>query len=99
MAPITDDLADAAHRINERLREAGIRSSVDDRSETLNYRVRDAELMKVPYMAVVGKREVEQGTVAVRVRGTGKKQEVMSVDAFVDRVRLQIRERALSPAG
>ncbi|MCH7775388.1 MAG: threonine--tRNA ligase [Gemmatimonadetes bacterium] len=97
--PITDDLASAASDIHGRLRTVGIRSSVDDRSETLNYRVRDGEIMKVPYMAVVGKREVENGTVAVRVRGTGKKQEIMPVDAFVERVLNQIRERSLSPAG
>jgi len=97
--PITDDLASAASDIHGRLRADGIRSSVDDRSETLNYRVRDGEIMKVPYMAVVGKREVENGTVAVRVRGTGKKQEIMPVDAFVERVLKQIRERSLSPAG
>jgi len=97
--PITDDLASAASDIHGRLRTVGIRSSVDDRSETLNYRVRDGEIMKVPYMAVVGKREVENGTVAVRVRGTGKKQEIMPVDAFVECVLRQIRERSLSPAG
>ena len=97
--PITDDLASAASDIHGRLRAVGIRSSVDDRSETLNYRVRDGEIMKVPYMAVVGKREVENGTVAVRVRGTGKKQEIMPVDAFVERVLRQIRERSLSPTG
>ena len=97
--PITDDLASAASDIHGRLRTVGIRSSVDDRSETLNYRVRDGEIMKVPYMAVVGKREVENGTVAVRVRGTGKKQEIMPVDAFVERVLRQIRERSLSPTG
>jgi threonyl-tRNA synthetase len=73
-----------------------VRSSVDDRSETLNYRVRDAELMKVPYMAVVGKREVEQGTVAVRVRGAGKKQTVMPVAEFEERVLGLIKERSLT---
>jgi threonyl-tRNA synthetase len=97
--PITDDLAAAAGTVHDRLRAAGIRSSVDDRSETLNYRVRDAEIMKVPYMAVVGKREVENGTVAVRIRGAGKKQEIMPVEAFADRVLEQIRQRALSPVG
>ncbi len=97
--PITNELTPDAEKVHERLRAAGIRSSVDDRSETLNYRVRDGEIMKVPYMAVVGKREVEDGTVAVRVRGTGKKQEIMPVDGFVERVVTQIREHSLSPAG
>ena len=97
--PITDALDDAAASINKQLRGAGIRSSLDDRSETLNYRIRDGEIMKVPFMAIVGKREAENGTVAVRVRGAGKKQEVMPVAAFLERVRQQIRERSISPTG
>ena len=97
--PITDAIDEAAAKIDKQLREAGIRSSLDDRSETLNYRIRDGEIMKVPFMAIVGKREAENGTVALRVRGTGKKQEVMPVEAFLDRVLQQIRERSLSPTG
>jgi len=93
--PITDEQGDAAQRLRERFRSAGIRASVDDRSETLNYRIRDAEMMKVPFMAVVGKREVEQGTVAIRARGAGKKQEILSVDEFEGRVRELIASRAL----
>ncbi|MDH3458056.1 MAG: threonine--tRNA ligase [Gemmatimonadota bacterium] len=96
--PITDDQAAAARLVGDRLRRATIRVSVDDRSETLNYRIREAEVMKVPFMAVVGKREVEQGTVAVRARGAGKKQEVVSVDEFVERVRELIASRALELA-
>ncbi len=94
--PISEDQAEAAHTISQRLKTSAVRSSVDDRSETLNYRVRDAELMKVPYMAVVGKREVEQGTVAVRVRGVGKKQTVMPVAEFEERVLGLIKERSLT---
>ncbi|UCD25181.1 MAG: threonine--tRNA ligase, partial [Gemmatimonadota bacterium] len=80
--PISEDQAAAAHEIAKRLKTSSVRATVDDRNETLNYRVRDAELMKVPYMAVIGKREVEQGTVALRVRGAGKKQTVMPVEEF-----------------
>ena len=68
---------------------------MDDRSETLNYRVREAELQKVPYMAVVGAREAEAGTVAVRVRGAGRKQEVLARDEFAARVLEQVRTRTL----
>jgi threonyl-tRNA synthetase len=93
--PITDDQADAAQAIGRQYHDAGIRVTVDDRSETLNYRIRDAETMKVPFMAVVGKREVDQGTVAVRVRGAGKKQEVVAVAEFQERVGDLIRRRAL----
>jgi len=62
---------------------------------TLNYRIREGEVGKVPYMAVVGQREAEAGTVAVRNRGAGNKQEVMPVDDFVARVTEKIRTRAL----
>jgi threonyl-tRNA synthetase len=95
IVPITDDQAEPARAIAGRFAASGIRVDVDDRSETLNYRIRDAEMAKVPFMAVVGKREVEQGTVAVRVRGAGKKQEVMSVDAFEARLTELIRARSL----
>ena len=88
--PISDDARDAAARVAERLRAAGLRARLDDRAETLNYRIRDGELMKVPYMAVIGKREAEAGTVAVRMRGAGKKQTIVPVDAFVAGV---VRER------
>ena len=94
--PIAEDQAEAAAAVGARLRAAGIRSSVDDRNDTLNYRIRDGEVMKVPYLAVVGKREVEDGTVAVRVRGAKRKQEVMPIDAFVERVEQKIRTRALA---
>ncbi len=97
--PITDEQAAAAAVLRKQFRDAGIRAGLDDRNETLNYRVRDGELMKVPYMAVVGKREVADGTVAVRVRGAGKKQEVMPVEAFLTRLRDEIAGRALNPAG
>ncbi len=94
--PIAEDQGEQAAAVHARLRAAGIRSSVDDRNDTLNYRIRDGEVMKVPYLAVVGKREVEDGTVAVRVRGAKKKQEVMPVEAFIERVQEKIRTRALS---
>ncbi|MBI4502623.1 MAG: threonine--tRNA ligase [Gemmatimonadetes bacterium] len=92
---ITDAQGPAAKAIHERLRAAGVRSHMDERNETLNYRIRDAELQKVPYMAVVGQREVDQGTVAVRTRGAGNKQEIISVDAFLERLKREIASRSL----
>ena len=68
-----------ARRRRRLLRAAGIRAHLDDRNETLNYRIREGEVAKVPYMAVVGQREAESGSLALRVRGAGKKQEVMPV--------------------
>ncbi|MFI5245069.1 MAG: threonine--tRNA ligase [Gemmatimonadales bacterium] len=93
--PIADDLAPHAAAVTAALRAAGIRAHLDDRSETLNYRIREAETMKVPYMAVIGKREAEANTLAVRERGAGKKQEVVALDAFVARVTNEIRTRTL----
>src|SRR5213593_1541588 len=67
--PIADTQLPAARAVHARLVAAGIRSAVDDRNETLNYKIRDGEVHKVPYMGVVGQREADAGTVAVRVRG------------------------------
>ncbi len=96
--PVAGELAEAAGELRDRLAAAGIRVHCDDRSATLNYRIRDGELLKVPYMAVLGHREAEQGTVALRVRGTGKKQEIIAVDAFIARVTEEIRTRAQVPS-
>jgi threonyl-tRNA synthetase len=96
--PIADDLAPHAAAVTAKLRAAGIRAHLDDRSETLNYRIREAETMKVPYMAVIGKREAEANTLAVRERGAGKKQEVIALDDFVARLTQEIRSRALPAA-
>lgn len=93
--PISDDLAPDAARVVKRMRARGIRAHLDDRSDTLNYRIRDAEMMKVPYMGVVGRREAEAGTLAVRERGMGKKQEIVAIDEFIDRVVAEITSRKL----
>jgi threonyl-tRNA synthetase len=95
--PISDAQADAAHAVARRLKGAGLRVHVDDRTETLNYRIREGEIQKVPYMAVVGQREAESDAIALRVRGAGKKQEVMGVDRFLAQVMEQVRSRALAP--
>jgi threonyl-tRNA synthetase len=96
--PISDEVLGYAREVTAKLRAAGIRAVCDDRSDTLNYRIRDGEIMKVPYMAVLGKREAEAGQVAIRVRGAGKKQEVVSVEAFTARLVDEIKTRALTPA-
>jgi len=94
---IADAQIDAARTIHEALRRAGLRSHLDERSETLNYKIRDAETHKVPYMAVVGQREAGAGTVAVRARGEGKKQVVLPLQEFVARLQDEVRTRALNP--
>ncbi|MDO8665368.1 MAG: threonine--tRNA ligase [Gemmatimonadales bacterium] len=95
--PIGDTQNEAARRFHESLRAAGVRSHLDARSETLNYKVRDGEIAKVPYLAVIGAREAEAGTVAVRIRGAGKKQDVMPQEAFLARLKEQIAGRERVP--
>jgi threonyl-tRNA synthetase len=95
--PISDAQADAARRLAGRLKTAGLRAHVDDRNETLNYRIREGEVQKIPYMAVVGQREAESDSLALRVRGVGKKQEVMTVEAFLARIGEEVRTRAMVP--
>jgi len=95
--PISDAQIGAAGRLTERLQAAGIRAHLDERSETLNYRIREGEVGKAPYMAIVGQREAESDSLALRVRGAGKKQEVMPVDAFLARIVEEVRTRALVP--
>jgi threonyl-tRNA synthetase len=95
--PITDDYREYAEKVAKQLHDANIRVHLDSRAETLKYRVAEGARMKVPYMLVVGKREAEQGTVAVNVRGAGKEQKPNSVplDEFVRRVVGENRSRTL----
>ena len=93
--PITDLHRDGAADIVERLEAEGWTAELDDRNDTLSYRIREAELQKVPYVLVVGDRELEAGTVAVRARGAEKKQQVVPVDEFVERAREVIDGRKL----
>ncbi len=93
--PIADAQNAAAAALHRTLRAAGIRSHLDDRNQTLNYKIRDGETLKVPYLAVIGGREAEAGTVAVRTRGTGSKQDIIPQAAFVERLQARIRTRSL----
>ncbi|HEY8195784.1 MAG TPA: threonine--tRNA ligase [Gemmatimonadales bacterium] len=95
--PISDAQADAARKLAARLKQAGFRVHVDDSSETLNYRIRAGEVLKVPYMAVIGQREADSDSLALRVRGAGKKQEVMTVSAFLERLGDEVRTRKMIP--
>ncbi len=95
--PITDDHVEGAREVAGRLEEAGLRVEVDDRSDTLSYRIRDGELQKVPYLLVVGDRELEAGTVAVRRRGADEKQDVVPVEAFAEAAVREVEERSLAP--
>jgi threonyl-tRNA synthetase len=95
--PISEEQRAGAEQVTRRLRAAGIRAHLDAGHETLNYRIREGEVQKVPYMGIIGQREVDGDTIAVRVRGAGNKQEIIPVEAFLARVRGEITARALVP--
>ena len=91
--PINDACAAACHEAAKRLRAAGIRAVVDDRSEKLGYKIREAEVHKVPYMLVVGKKELESGGFALRTYQDGDRG-VVSYDALEAEMLEKIRTRA-----
>ena len=90
--PITDRCHDYAEKVVERLSDAGIRVEGDYRSEKLGYKIRDAQMQKIPYMLVVGDKEAESGSVAVRTRAGGD-EGVMSVDDFMAKCLKEIAEK------
>jgi len=92
--PVGEQWNESAREFAQDLEQAGIRSSLEAR-DTLGYRIRDAETLKIPYMGVIGEREATNGTVAVRRRGMGKKQEVMDRGSFIDRVSDEIQSKSL----
>ena len=92
--PITDRTMDASHAIAEQLQKAGIRVEVDDRNEKLGYKIREAQMMKVPYMLVIGDRDVENGVVSVRSRNRGDLG-AMTLEQFQAMVQKEIDEKAM----
>jgi len=92
--PVGQQWEASAAELTDALVAAGVRATVESR-ETLGYRIREAETLKIPYMGVVGEREAGDGTVAVRKRGGGKKQDVMAREAFIALVSEEIRTKAL----
>ncbi len=83
--PIADRHLEAVERVVERFRARDLRVEVDARGERMQAKIRDAQLQRVPYMAVLGDREIESGTVNVRLREGGD-QLPLSVDAFIERL-------------
>jgi threonyl-tRNA synthetase len=69
--PVSDNYVSYAQRINEKLQAYGIRSEVDSNASTISYKIREAEVQKIPYMVICGKREVELKKISVRKHGTG----------------------------
>ncbi|MFO8006228.1 MAG: threonine--tRNA ligase [Candidatus Brocadiia bacterium] len=92
--PITDEHVDYARQVAERLRADGVRTNVDERNETMSYKVRSGTVEKVPYLLIVGDREVENGTVSVRSHDNGD-EGPMRLEAFAERLAEEIRTKKL----
>jgi threonyl-tRNA synthetase len=91
--PISEHYLDYAERINERLKEAGFRTEVDTRNEKIGYKIREAEMQKVPYMLIVGEKEQATGSASVRVHGEGDKGQKTIEEIIVEFKELNDLER------
>ncbi|MFH1032887.1 MAG: threonine--tRNA ligase [Pseudomonadota bacterium] len=98
--PITDEQLAYAAQVKAQLEQVGLRVELDDRKETLNRKVREAKMQKIPYLCVVGQRELEEGTVTATNRDTDRKS-TLPVGQFVDLVLKEsvTRSRVLAAAG
>jgi threonyl-tRNA synthetase len=93
--PIADRHVAYADSIRQRLVAAGFRAQVDERQEKIGYKIREAQLQKIPYMLVVGDREAAEGTVAVRSRSGGDLGS-QPLDAFVASARGEVETKGFS---
>jgi len=91
--PVTDRAHEYAKGLNQQLLDMDIRSEVDCRSEKLGYKIREAQLQKIPYMLVVGDRDMENGTVSVRTR-TGEDLGAMTMAQFLEKCQSEIATKA-----
>src|SRR6266487_1598085 len=91
--PVSEKHAAYGTGVHGRLREAGIRADLDDRNEKLGYRIREAQVHKVPYTLVVGEREAQQGTASLRLRGSDQSA-VLPVDQILHDIVAEIGSRS-----
>ena len=90
--PISDKFLDYAKTVTQKLKNADIRAEVDDRQEKIGKKIRDTEMMKVPYMLVIGEKEMNEGKVAVRRQGKGDIG-VKVIEEFLSDITVEIKER------
>ncbi len=90
--PITDKYNDYAKKVTDKLLALNVRVHLDDRNEKIGYKIREAQVKKVPYMLVIGEKEVESNTVSVRSRSEGD-QGAMDVDAFTAKLLDEIKNK------
>ena len=93
--PVSDKYNDYAEKINNHLKAEGVRSSLDNRSEKIGSKIRDAELQKINIMIIVGEKEVDSNTLTIRRRFI-KEQEVLSLEQFTSSIKIEIKERRVS---
>nr|MBA2374775.1 threonine--tRNA ligase [Rubrobacter sp.] len=92
--PISDKHVEYAETVKKKLSESGLRVEVDGSVNTMQKKIRENARQKVPYLLIVGDRESEEGSVNVRKRGEGKKQEAMEVGEFVRRVSAEVMDKS-----
>jgi threonyl-tRNA synthetase len=97
LLPISDRHAERAQEIRNALSGAKVRAHVDNRSETLGFRIRDAEKTKIPLTLVIGDEEVSGGTVSPRLRKSKQAMDAMSAEALIEQLRVATAERRPSP--
>ncbi len=90
--PIGDKYSEYAHKVAALLKTADVRAEVDDRSEKIGRKIRDTEIMKTPYMLIVGEKEMSENTVSVRKHGEGDKGS-LSIDAFIAEIQGIVKEQ------
>ncbi len=95
---VTDSQLEFASRVFEQLRDAGVRVELDDRNEKLGFKIREAQVQKIPYMLVIGDREVEAGCINPRKRD-GKQLGMMKVEEFIDFLEKECREETKGRVG
>ncbi len=91
--PVTERAHEYAMQLNQQMLDADIRSEADCRSEKLGYKIREAQLQKIPYMLVVGDRDMENGTVSVRTR-SGEDLGAMTMDEFLAKAQTEIADKS-----
>ncbi len=92
--PISDKFMDYGKTIFDALKAAGVRVKLDERNEKIGKKIRDAEMMKVPYMIVIGQKDIDENKVSVRIHGKGDVGS-MSLEVFSQHIQKEIKERAL----
>lgn len=95
LIPITDRNLEYVKGIKDKLEQKGIRCEIDDRSEKMGYKIREAQLEKVPYMIIAGDRDMENGVISVRARKDGEDLGAMSVDEFINKAVKEIEEKSI----